>query len=210
MGRGRFISLEGGEGCGKSTQAGLLAGYLEGRGIPCLLTRQPGGSELGLKLREILSRAGTAICGRAELSLFLADRAQHVEAVIRPALEKGQVVICDRFADSSEVYQGRVRGLDRRWVRRLNNWACANIWPDITIVLDIKAETGLARAAGRGAGLDRIEAEGLEFHRRVRQGFLDQAAEEPERLKVVAAGGGREEIAAEIRRLVEPLLGLAP
>jgi len=145
-----------------------------------------------------------------ELFLYLADRAQHVERVIAPALEGGQVVICDRFADSSEVYQGRARGLGVEWVRQLNRWACGKVWPDMTILLDLEPGLGLRRVNKRqgelGLTTDRLENEGLEFHRQVRQGFLDQAAAEPTRIKVVDASMPQDEVALAVWALAEPLL----
>ncbi len=209
MTRAPFITLEGGEGCGKSTHAGLLAQRLQEQGLPVLLTHEPGATELGRALRRLLADpAGPDPCPQAELLLYLADRAQHLEQVIRPALASGRVVVCDRFADSSEVYQGLARGLSRQRVRELNRWLCGDTWPDLTLVLDLDPALGLARARQRQgeAGLDRLELAGGEFHRRVREGFLELARREPDRVRLVDAAGSRQEVARRIWELVQPLL----
>ncbi|MBU4565720.1 MAG: dTMP kinase [Desulfarculus sp.] len=206
-----FITLEGGEGVGKSTQQRMLVRRARGLGLTVTGTREPGATQLGASVRDLLTTPGNDHPGqRSELLLYLADRAQHVERVIAPALEGGQVVICDRFADSSEVYQGRARGLGVEWVRGLNRWACGEVWPDLTILLDLEPGLGLRRVNKRqgelGLTTDRLENEGLEFHRQVRQGFLDQAAAEPERIKVVDASMPQDEVALAVWALAEPLL----
>ncbi len=206
-----FITLEGGEGVGKSTQQRMLVRRARGLGLKVLGTREPGATGLGAAVREILTMPGRDHPReRAELFLYLADRAQHVHQVIAPALAGGQVVICDRFADSSEVYQGRARGLGEQMVRQLNRWACGEVWPRLTVLLDLDPVQGLQRVDERqyrlGLAPDRLEAEGLEFHRLVRQGFLDQAAAEPERIKVVDASPPPEEVAQAVWELVEPVL----
>ena len=206
-----FITLEGGEGVGKSTQQHMLVRRARGLGLSVASTREPGATLLGASVRELLTTPGHDHPGqRSELFLYLADRAQHVERIIAPALNEGQVVICDRFADSSEVYQGRARGLGMEWVRLLNHWACGEVWPDLTILLDLEPGKGLRRVNKRqgelGLAPDRLEAEGLEFHRLVRQGFLDQAAAEPERIKVVDASLPQDEVALAVWALAEPVL----
>ncbi|KMY69213.1 hypothetical protein AAU61_00530 [Desulfocarbo indianensis] len=203
-----FITLEGGEGVGKSTQLRMLVRRLEGAGWKVEATREPGATALGKRISDMVrSAAGGGPVDKAELLLYLADRAQHVARVIQPALAKGMAVVCDRFADSSEVYQGRARGLGAEQVRRLNQWVCGETWPDLTLVLDLDPQTGLQRALERqdslGLGLDRLESEDLEFHRRVRKGFLDQAAAEPERVTLVNAGLPPDEVAAKIWAQVE-------
>ena len=209
--RAPFITLEGGEGAGKSTQQRMLARRVRGLGLKVFTTHEPGATALGAAVREVLTMPGRDHPReRAELLLYLADRAQHVHQVIAPALAAGQVVLCDRFADSSEVYQGRARNLGVNWVRTLNHWACGDTWPRLTLLLDLDPAKGLQRVNERqyqlGLAPDRLEAEGLEFHQQVRQGFLDQAAAEPQRIKVVDASQPPEEVAAAIWAQAEPLL----
>ena len=204
-----FITLEGGEGAGKSTQIGQLQSRIVDTGARVCLTFEPGASELGAELRRLVSQPRKVPPSpRAELLMYLADRAQHVETEILPALLNGMVVLCDRFSDSSEVYQGRARGLGWEEVRRLNRWVCGDVWPDITLYLDLEPEAGLARVRKRqgDSGLDRMELEALEFHHKVRQGFLDQAAAEPERIKLIDAGRSVDQVAAQIWEHAEPLI----
>jgi dTMP kinase len=209
--RGLLITLEGGEGSGKSTQQNMLLRRLRALGLTVMPTHQPGATSLGRSLRDlVMGRTLEPPVDWAELMLYLADRAQHVRLEVEPALHRGEVVISDRYLDSSEVYQGMVRNLGFDKVRLMHTWICAEAWPDLTIVLDLKPELGLKRAKSRqgrlGLGLDRLEEEGLEFHRKVRQGFLERAKQEPERIKVVAAQPSSEEVATEIWELVEPLV----
>ncbi len=205
--RGPLISFEGGEGVGKSLQVARLCAALEARGVPCLATREPGATPLGRVIEDLIrGRGGVPLEPLAELLLFLADRRQHVSQVVAPALERGLVVVCDRFLDSSEVYQGRVRGLGWEKVRRLNRWVCGGVWPELTILLDLEPEVGLARAARRRSGRDRLEREDLDFHHRVRRGYLDQARAEPERIRLVSAAGSPREVAARVWGVVEPFL----
>ena len=189
-----FISFEGIEGSGKSTAQRLLAEHLQGLGHDPLLTREPGGCLLGRSLRPILLDARTrGLSTRAELYLFLADRAQHVAEVIRPALEAGQPVLCDRYVDSTLAYQGYGRGLDPERLRRINDMATGGLMPDLTLLLDLPVHCGLERAGLRnrqeGTVLSegRFDAESLEFHERVRQGYRNLAAEEPERFAIIDA-----------------------
>ena len=191
--RGRFITFEGGEGCGKSTQIRLLAAALEERGYSVVQLREPGGTAVGERIREVLlARDSDGL----DL-LYEAARAQIVSELIRPALEQGRVVLCDRFADSTLAYQGYGRGLDIELIRRLNSAATAGLAPDATVMLFIDPEEGLRRAkgatGGHGAG-DRIESAGLAFHRRVAEGFSRIAMEEPERVIAVGASGTVEEV----------------
>jgi dTMP kinase len=208
--KGLFITLEGGEGAGKSTQQRMLVRRLEGLGWSVTATREPGATSLGRRLRSLVAEAGAAApVPRAELLLYLADRAQHVEQIIAPALERGLAVVCDRFADSSEVYQGLARGLGQKEVRRLNRWVCGEAWPALTIVLDLDPAVGLSRAGARqdslGLGLDRLESEGLGFHQKVREGFLARAEAEPERVRVVDASASPDEVAEAVWDLAGPL-----
>jgi len=203
--RGLFISLEGGEGAGKSTQAQALKALLEAKGRSVTVTREPAGCPLGQRARELLNNPSLELDARSELLLFVAARDQHVAEVIRPALERGEVVICDRFDDSSVAYQGYGRGLSVEDVRLANRIATHGLVPDLTVLLDVPVEMGLARKRGENAP-DRIGQEGAEFHERVRQGYLAMAGEEPERFLVVDATLPAEEITRTIWRRLEPLL----
>ncbi len=208
-----FITFEGVEGAGKSTQIGLVARMLRDAGRDPLVTRQPGGCPLGLELRRLLLDArNTGLDPRAELFMMLADRAQHVAEVIRPTLESGRDVLCDRFHDSTLAYQGHGRGLDLDLLRSLGDFATRDLTPDLTVLLDLDPGAGLARARGRNAaqGIDqaegRFEALELAFHQRVRQGFLDIAAREPGRVLVVDAGQKPDGVFERIRAALAPRL----
>lgn len=198
---GYFISFEGGEGVGKSTQIARLAAALTAEGREVVVTLEPGGTELGQAVRSILLTPGSHVTPRAEALLYAADRAHHVETVIEPALAAGKVVICDRYADSTFAYQGAGRALDPAAVRSVMEFAVAGRWPDLTLLLDADPRIGLRRARGDGAG-DRIEAEGLAFHDAVRRGFLDLVAAEPERFAVVDASHTLDEVTAQVLRAV--------
>ena len=203
MDRLMFITFEGIEGCGKSTQAGMLRDLLQSRGTSVLVTREPGGSPIGEQIRRILLDPGNhGMVALAELLLYEASRCQHVEAVIKPALDAGTVVICDRFFDASTAYQGYARGLDVAMVERLNLVATGGRKPDLTIVLDLPVEMGLRRL---GRSLDRIEREAVEFHRRVRQGYLKIAESEPGRVKVVNAAGTIDDTFLNVRNLIDSI-----
>ncbi|MGD0765122.1 MAG: dTMP kinase [Dehalococcoidia bacterium] len=182
--RGTFISFEGGEGAGKTTQAQLLQKRLERLGRRVRVTREPGGTSLGEKLREIIFHPGLE--PETELLLILADRAQHVAEVIRPALERGETVVCDRYSDSTVAYQGHGRGLDLAAIATANELASAGVRPDLSILLELPVDVGLSRQAG-GTEWDSIGQESREFHERVHAGFRLLAAEEPERWMVVDA-----------------------
>jgi dTMP kinase len=192
-----FITFEGGEGCGKSTQSRALYKRLKRRGVPVLLTMEPGGTALGRRIRNLLKKqVDVAVSPEAELLLFNASRAQLVEEVILPALKKGLVVICDRFSDSSTAYQGFGRGLDINAVKSVNRFAAKGLEPDLTILLDIPPADGLQRKSG-GAE-DRFERELTEFHRRVRRGYRRMAISEPGRWLVIDGRLPRKEIANRI------------
>jgi dTMP kinase len=192
-----FITFEGGEGCGKSTQSRALYIRLKRRGVPVLLTMEPGGTALGRCIRNLLKKqVDVAVSPEAELLLFNASRAQLVEEVILPALKKGLVVICDRFSDSSTAYQGFGRGLDINAVKSVNRFAAKGLEPDLTILLDIPPADGLQRKSG-GAE-DRFERELTEFHRRVRRGYRRMAISEPGRWLVIDGRLPRKEIANRI------------
>jgi dTMP kinase len=199
-----FITFEGGEGCGKSTQSKLLLKKLQQENVPAMLTHEPGGTPLGNELRRALKKQrGSSISPLAELFLFAASRAQLVAEVIRPALEDGKVVICDRFSHSTLVYQGYGRGLDLTSVETVNNLATGNLRPDLTIFLDISPEQGLVR---KGSLRDRFERENLSFHGRVREGYLKMAAAETDRWLVIDASLPKGKIADIIWNRVSPLL----
>ena len=203
---GLFITLEGGDGSGKSTQSMLLAEWLTSLGRTVVLAREPGGSELGLELREIILHRRGYIAPRAEALIYAADRAHNVATVVRPALDRGDTVIQDRYIDSSVAYQGAGRVLDSAEVRSLSDWVAEGLRPDLTILLDLDVETGRARLDAAGKVFDRLEAEKADFHARVRDGFLAIAASDPERVVCVDASLPAEEIARNIRTRVEALL----
>jgi dTMP kinase len=201
--RGVFVALEGGEGAGKSTQARLLHDWLTAHGYDVLLTFEPGDSAVGAKLRDILLDVGTGTLDRrAETLLYAADKAEHVEKLLRPALERGSVVITDRYVDSTLAYQGAGRALAHREVERIARWATANLRPHLTVLLDVEPVLGL----GRSGAADRLEAEPVSFHDRVRAAFLSLAAEDPEHYLVVDAQQDRLAIAAAIRGRLAGLL----
>jgi dTMP kinase len=197
---GMLIAFEGGEGSGKSSQSRMLADWLAERGVAVTVTHEPGATEFGARVRSLLlDSADGALTARAEALLFAADRAHHVDTVIRPALDRGDVVITDRYVDSSLAYQGAGRSLAVDEIRRLSRWATNGLRPDLTVLLDVDPEVGLERARAAGRGHDRVERESLEFHRRVRQGFRALAGATPDRYLVVDAGLHPEAIATQIR-----------
>jgi dTMP kinase len=208
----KLITFEGIDGCGKSTQMRLLEQYMTERGVAVVSTREPGGTELGRKVRSALLDGGKgSVEPLAELLLYAADRAQHVQQVIMPALAEGKVVLSDRFYDATTVYQGYARGFDLKLVNQLNELATGGLKPDLTLLFDLDAETGLKRTWRRGdeAGLaarpDRLDQEPVEFHERVRKAYLEIAAREPQRFRVIPAAGSVEEtfelMIKEVRKL---------
>lgn len=199
MTKGLFITFEGGDGCGKTTQIELLDKYLQSKGYKTLVTREPGAKGLGVKLREILLNYDGEVSPTCESFLFLADRAQHVDCIIKPALEDGVIVLCDRHTDSTVAYQGYGRGLDLEQIHKLNNIATSGLKPDLTIVLDVDVETSQARV---GKEKDRMESAGIEFFERVRNGFLEIAKQEPQRVKVINSAESIENIHKQILELV--------
>jgi dTMP kinase len=205
---GLFITFEGGEGCGKSTHSRLLLNKLQEQNVPAVLTHEPGGTALGNELRNLLKgRRGSPISPQAELFLLAASRAQLVAEVIRPALEAGRVVICDRFTHSTMVYQGYGRGLDFTAIKMVNNMATRHLSPDLIILLDISPEQGLAR---KRSLKDRFELEDLSFHRRVREGYIKMAAAEPDRWLVIDASLPQRKVADVIWGRVSQLLPNLP
>ena len=199
MDRGKFITFEGGEGCGKSTQVKRLKDALEKDGIRVLLTREPGGTWLSEQIRTLIKDQDTdAPCDRSELLLFLAARAQLVKNVIRPALESGTWVVSDRFSDSTLAYQGYGRGLPLDELRQMNDFACDGLKPDLTLLLEVAPETAASRMRRREAATqttaDRLELAGDDFHARLRRGFAELAKAEPERIVTIDANGGVDEV----------------
>jgi dTMP kinase len=197
-----FISFEGVEGAGKSTQIRLLAAYLRSKGHDVLETAEPGATRIGKKIRALLLDPQNHMDPLAELLLYYADRAQHVREIVYPAIMQNKIVITDRFTDSTAAYQGHARGLDLSLIHSLNDMVVPDMKPFLTIILDMDVEEGLKR--NRDAQkVDRFEQETVAFHNRVRQGFHQIARDEPERVKIVDASKSREEVTAEIIRLTE-------
>jgi dTMP kinase len=209
--RGRFITFEGGEGAGKSTQARILADRLRAAGREVVLTREPGGSPGAETLRRLLVEGeADRWSALSETLMMYAARADHLERTIRPALARGAVVVCDRFLDSTRAYQGAGGGVPPGLIDQLEAFVVGAERPDLTLVFDLPVETGLARAAARAEGEARFEAKGRAFHARLRQAFLDIAAREPARCVVVDATASPEAVAAAVRAAVEGRLALEP
>ena len=200
-----FLTLEGGDAAGKTTQASARARWRVAEGRTVVRTREPGGTVLGGAIRDLLLHGSDPIAPRAEALLYAADRAHHVATVVRPALERGDVVVQDRYLDSSIAYQGAGRVLDPAEVRRLSLWAAEDLLPDLTVLLDLDPAAARARRGGRAAE-DRLEAEHDDFHARVRTAFLGLAEAEPDRFVVVDAAAPEDAVAARIRDAVRPLL----
>lgn len=204
--RGLFITLEGGEGVGKSTQVAALRQFLEARGVPLVTTREPGGTPVAEAIRGLLlSRDHPPMHPDTELLLMFAARAEHLRTLILPALEAGKWVLCDRFTDATYAYQGGGRGLDPRRIAALEDWVQGAVRPDLTLLLDVDVHTGLARARGRSEA-DRFEQETVDFFERVRQAYLERARREPGRYRVINAGQPIEAVTAALREAVAPLL----
>ncbi len=208
-----FISFEGIEGCGKTTQIKLAARFLRKWRLPVMTTEEPGGSPLGKRIRKLLVKRGPFdICDEAETLLFLAARAQHIREVIRPALVRGNWILCDRFSDATMVYQGLVRGIDATWIRTLDEFATSSLKPHLTFLFDLPAETGIRRALQRMSGVpekareDRFEQEGLILHEKIRKGYLSLARQEPDRFRVIDATGDVASISLEVCRHLKAFL----
>ncbi|MDR5700267.1 dTMP kinase [Agromyces aerolatus] len=206
MTRGLFITLEGGDGSGKSTQAELLREWLTTEGQTVVRTREPGGTDVGLEIRELVLHHRGDISPRAEALLYAADRAHHVATLVRPALARGEVVVQDRYLDSSVAYQGAGRVLDPGEVRSLSEWAAEGLLPDLTVLLDLDSSAARARLDVARTRYDRLEAEASEFHDRVRSAYLALADAEPGRFLVIDASRSVDEIAGAIRERVRGLL----
>lgn len=200
MEKGLFITFEGVDGCGKTTQINLLSEYLQKQGYEVLLTREPGGKGLGEKLREILLNYDGEVSDRCESFLFLADRAQHIDTIVNPAVQQGKIVLCDRHTDSTVAYQGYGRGLDIETINNLNSIATNGMKPDLTFIFDIDTETSMKRI---GKNQDRMESAGIEFQTKVRNGYLEIAKQEPERVKVIDATKSIEEIHEEVLKYIK-------
>jgi len=204
---GLFITFEGGDGSGKTTQINLLASWLESEGHTVVITREPGGTDLGTELRNIILHREGFIAPRAEALLYAADRSHHIRTLVRPALQRGEIVVQDRYLDSSVAYQGAGRVLDPTEVRNISVWATENLMPDLTVVLDVPASVAKERQAAGERQYDRLEAEAEDFHTRVRESYLALAAEEPHRFLVIDGESSIEEIHRAIVDKVSDLLG---
>ena len=203
MKKGLFITFEGADGCGKTTQIELLKKYLDEKGIKNIQTREPGATELGVELRKILLHYDKPVSNVAETYLYLADRAQHVEFEIKPALENGTVVLCDRYTDSTLSYQGYARKQNLETIEKLNEIATDGLKPDLTIVFDIDSLLAQKRLSGEK---DRLEKEGLEFHKALRLGYLEIAKKETKRIKVINADDTIENIHKKVVKIVSEFI----
>ncbi len=200
MKKGLFITFEGADGCGKTTQLNLLKDYLENKGYEVVITREPGAKGLGEKIREILLNYDGEVSNRCESFLFLADRAQNIDIIVNPAIQQGKIVLCDRHTDSTVAYQGYGRGLDIKQINMLNNIATNNKKPDLTLVFDVDIETSMKRV---GSQQDRMEKSGKDFFNRVRNGYLELAKQEPERIKVIDTTKSIEEVQKDVVEIID-------
>ena len=208
-----FITLEGIEGCGKTTQINHLKSYIEHNGRACVVTREPGGTAIGSDIRSILlNPANNNLVPKAELLLYMADRAQHIATLIKPALAQNKVVLCDRYFDATVVYQGYARGLGTSFISELHRLLLEDFKPDITLLLDLSPKVGLARAwkelnKGTRSGTEsRFEEETLSFHEKVRSGYLELAHQEPDRFKIIDAAGDERQVQEDIRKVLAQYL----
>jgi dTMP kinase len=205
--KGKFITLEGGEGVGKTTNVPFIKNYLQGQNIPVIVTREPGGTPLAEKIRELLLNSNDEeVTSHAEILLMFAARVQHLNHVIKPALAQGQWVLCDRFTDATYAYQGGGRGMSLETIGWLENFVQDGLRPDLTLLLDVPIETGMARAKNRAGQLDRFESEQFEFFNRVRQVYLNQAQQFPERIKIIKADQPLADVQKAIVKNLKPLL----
>ena len=203
MKKGLFITFEGADGCGKTTQSKLVQKYLEEKGYTVIWTREPGSAGLGQKIRELLLHYEGDVAPMCEAFLFLADRAQHIEHIIKPAVKEGKIVICDRHTDSTIAYQGYGRGEDIPQIKSLNNLATGGLKSDLTFVFDVSTEVAQKRV---GSEKDRMEAEGIEFHKKVRNGYLEIARQEPDRVKIVNADNDIETVFEDTKKILDTIL----
>lgn len=203
---GKFISFEGGDGAGKSTQLSLLSEDLETLGRRVILTREPGGTRLSEQIRSWVLHESDVLCKQAELLLIFAARAQHISEVIRPALLRGDWVLCDRFTDASFAYQGGGRGIPVGFIQQIEAVSTEGMRPDLTLLLDLPVIQGIERSVGRGQGSDRFEEQDLEFKQRVRQAYLDRQSDEPDRIRMIDATKSVESVHTQIWDLVSNLI----
>lgn len=203
MEKGLFITFEGADGSGKTTQLNLVKDFLEKEGYDVVVTREPGALELGKKIRNILLHYEGVVADRCEMFLFLADRAQHVDTFIKPSIQDGKVVLCDRYIDSTVAYQGYGREQDIQLLKDLNNIAVNSLKPDLTLLFDVSTETAQQRV---GSEKDRLESSGLDFHRRVRNGYLELQKEEPNRIKLINANNSIENVYEQTKNTIINLL----
>lgn len=201
--KGYFITFEGADGCGKTTQSELVQKYLEDKGFEVVWTREPGAKGLGQNIRQLLLHYDGDVAPMCEAFLFLADRAQHIEHLIKPAVDAGKIVVCDRHTDSTIAYQGYGRGEDIEQLKYLNNLATGPIKPDLTFVFDVSTEVAQTRV---GSEKDRMESAGIEFHKKVRQGYLEIAKQEPERVKIVDANNSIEKVFEDTKKILDAFL----
>ena len=203
MQKGLFITFEGADGSGKTTQLNNIKSFLEQRGFDVVITREPGALEIGQKIRNILLHHDGIVADRCEMFLFLADRAQHIETFIKPSIEQGKIVLCDRHTDSTIAYQGYGRGQDISLLNDLNAIAVNSIRPDLTLVFDVSTEVAQERV---GSEKDRMESAGIEFHKKVRNGYLELQKQEPDRIKLVNANNSIEKVFEDTKEIVTKLL----
>ena len=203
MTKGLFITFEGCDGCGKTTQLELLAKFLEEKGYDVVVTREPGAKGLGTKLREILLNYDGEVSSNCESFLFLADRAQHIDTLVKPAITEGKIVLCDRHIDSTVAYQGYGRGIDLEQINYLNNLATSGLKPDLTLLFDVDTETSMQRV---GKNKDRMESAGIEFQEKVRHGYLTLAKEEPKRIRIFDSRKTIEQLHQEVLGIIAPFI----
>lgn len=203
--KGYFITFEGADGCGKTTQIELLDKFLKEKGLKTLVTLEPGASDLGKDLRQILLHYEKPVSDEAEMFMYLADRAQHAQMIIKPALEDKKIVLCDRYTDSTVAYQGYGREGDIEQINILNKIATKGLKSDLTILFDVESEIAQSRL---GKTKDRLESQGMEFHKKVRKGYLELAKQDPQRIKVVNANRTIDKVWQDVQKIVEELLGL--
>ena len=203
MQKGLFITFEGADGSGKTTQLNNVKSFLEQKGFDVVITREPGALDIGQKIRNILLHHDGIVADRCEMFLFLADRAQHVETFIKPAIDEGKIILCDRHTDSTIAYQGYGRGQEINLLKDLNKIAINGLNPDLTLLFDVSTEVAQERV---GSEKDRMESAGVEFHKKVRNGYLELQKQEPERIKIVNANNSIEEVFEETKAIVSKLI----